>query len=176
MGVFTVPLVRSVGSAGRVLAFEPTSETVSRLEENVRNNGLENVKVVQAALGRTSGDATLSVKDDSAYNSADFGSAGSGIVVPVERLDDVWEREGSPEISVIKVDVEGSELEVLAGASRVLRQSRPAVMVEAAEAPREHAVEELLAKHGYVRSTPAGFQTWNHLFLPSESAALSADP
>ena len=167
VGVFTVPLAKSVGAAGHVLAFEPSSETAGRLAENLRRNGLENVKTVQAALGRTSGQAALSVRDDSAYASVDFGSTATGVVVPVERLDDVWEREGNPEVSVLKVDVEGSELDVLSGASQVLRNSRPAVLVEAVGDAQERAVGELLAEHGYVRSTPSGFQPWNHLFLPA---------
>lgn len=170
IGLFTIPLARSVGATGHVLAFEPTEETVRRLRDNLRRNGVENVTVVEAALGRASGRATLCEVPDGAYNSTASGVGGRRIV-RVHPLDDVWEQQGRPEISAIKVDVEGSELDVLAGATLILGSSRPAVLVEAAQAESERAVADLLAQHDYVRSATAAFQPWNHLFLPAEASS-----
>jgi FkbM family methyltransferase len=170
VGLFTVPLALAVGSQGRVLAFEPAPGTVARLRENLRRNGLENVSVVEAALGAKRGSATLVLEADSAYNSTapTPTAAAGGAEVRVERLDDVWVEAGRPEVSVLKVDVEGAEVEVLAGAAELLRSGRPAVLVEASEPSRAAAISRLCAEQGY-RLTPAsGFQPWNLLFLPME--------
>ena len=172
VGLFTVPLALAVGSEGRVLAFEPAPETVARLRENLRRNDLENVSVVEAALGAERGAATLVLERDSAYNSTALTptAPGVGAEVRVERLDDVWNEAGRPEVSVMKVDVEGAELHVLAGAAELVRSNRPAVLVEVSEPHRAEAVSRLFAEHGY-RLTPAsGLQPWNLLFLPTESA------
>jgi FkbM family methyltransferase len=64
--------------------------------------------------------------EDSAYNSTALTRTAVGAEVRVERLDDVWEEAGRPEVSVLKVDVEGAEVHVLAGAAELVRSSRPA--------------------------------------------------
>ncbi len=177
VGLLTVPLALAVGSEGRVLAVEPAAETVARLRENLRRNGLENVSVVEAALGAERGAATLLLEGDSAYNStvATRTSASVGAEVRVERLDDLWEEAGRPDVSVLKVDVEGAELDVLAGAVELLRSRRPAVLVEAAESSRAEAVTQLFAAHGYRLEPASGLQSWNLLFLPAERAVPQPD-
>jgi protein O-GlcNAc transferase len=82
-------------------------------------------------------------------------------------LDAVWEEESRPEISVVKIDVEGAELDVLEGATAVLRTCRPAVMVELAEPDARRAVEAFMSVNGYRRADGDGFQPWNQLFLPA---------
>ena len=167
VGLFTIPLALAVGAEGRVLAVEPALETVARLRENLRRNNLENVTVVEAALGAERGAATLVLAEDSAYNST-VSMQAIGAEVRVERLDDVWEEAGRPDVSVLKIDVEGAEVDVLTGAAELLRSSRPAVLVEASEPHRADVVSRLFAERGY-RLTPAtGFQSWNLLFLPQE--------
>jgi FkbM family methyltransferase len=173
VGVFTIPLARSVGEQGRVLAFEPTEDTAVRLRANVRRNLLTNVEISQSALGAERRRMTLNVQPDGAFNSLEAGSSGSGPIVEVERLDDVWEGAGRPAVSVVKIDVEGFELEVLEGAQALLRDSQPAILVEAAETQRERAVTEWLIRRGYQRVNADAFQSWNLLFIPAEPPRTS---
>lgn len=175
VGLFTIPLAASVGATGRVLAFEPTAETARRLQENVERNRLDNVTVVEAALGARRGRGTLSIHADGAYNSLTPAGSTQRAEIRVDRLDDVWEEAGRPEVSVLKVDVEGSELDVLAGGTALLRAARPAVLVEAAESSRAIEVRELLRSYDYVRALPSGFQAWNYLFLPATTLSNRQD-
>ena len=172
--LFTIPLALAVGDGGRVLAFEPAPRDRRAAADNVRRDRLENVTVFDAALGAARGSTTLLLADDAAYNST-AGSApvtGASAEVRMEQLDDLWAELGRPEISVLKVDVEGAEVDVLAGAAELLRASRPAVLVEAAEPHRVEAVRQLFAEHGYrltSRSRPAVVEVCS--FLPSERPA-----
>ena len=164
VGVFTVPLARSVGAEGTVLAFEPTEETAEQLRRNVLRNGLSNVKVIKSALGARRGTTMLRVEADGAFNSIAGEGGESGRLVDVERLDDVWEGSGRPPVSAVKIDVEGFELEVLQGAEAMLGESRPAILLEAAETERQVELTEWLVQRGYRRAPTTGFQPWNLLF------------
>jgi FkbM family methyltransferase len=177
VGVFTIPLALAVGEGGRVLAFEPGPDTAERLRSNVARNRLGNVTVVEAALGAARGHTTLAIGDDSAYSSTvGTVSGGRSAEVRVERLDDVWDEAGRPEVSVLKVDVEGAELDVLSGAAELLDSNRPAVLVEAAELERAEAVRRLLLEHDYVPSPAPGLQTWNLLFVAQPGSHPGAAP
>ncbi len=171
VGMFTIPLAHAVGPSGRVLAFEPAPPTAARLRANARLNALENVTVVEVALGRAAGEGTLELASDAAYNT--LGTGASGVPVTIACLDDVWEEHGRPEVSVLKADVEGGELELLEGAASMLRACRPAVLVELAEPGLRRAVEEFMQAEGYRRVPAEGFQPWNQLFLPDSATAPS---
>jgi protein O-GlcNAc transferase len=74
--------------------------------------------------------------------------------------------------TVVKVDVEGMEVDVLRGAEQTLRRHRPALYVEAAEAEALEAVRDVLGPLGY--GVAARFNaTPTYLFLPGVPAAQS---
>lgn len=115
---------------GHVQAFEANPDTFPVLERNIRANGLAG-KVVAAntALGSHAGNARIL-----------FGEAGNAGSTRVEFDDgdggtqvstiDLEAAGAGGEISLIKIDVEGAELEVLAGGVEVIRKHRPILCVE----------------------------------------------
>jgi len=136
VGHFTVAFARAVGETGRVYAFEPNPRMVARLSSHIALNRLQNVTVVSMALGDQSASMELSVPpgDD----------PGSGTLladwrrdhqvethrVPVERLDDYVRHNQIGRVDFIKLDVEGFEPRVLAGAEETIRRFRPRMLVE----------------------------------------------
>jgi hypothetical protein len=82
---------------------------------------------------------------------------------PVTTLDALWDRCGVPPVQVVKIDVEGYELEVLRGGRRLLTDARPDVLVETHQPA---GPVELFAELGY-RQLPhqPGFEPWNHVFV-----------
>lgn len=161
VGLFTVPLAR----VGRVVAVEPVPENADRLERAVCRNDLREVQIVRAAAGRDDGVATLSLAADGAFaTTRELRKArplGARITVPQHRLDSLWRDLGEPDVSVLKIDTEGAELDVLAGAEQLLAARAPALVVEA-DAPRP--VREWLAARGYEERTPPGFSRGNLAF------------
>jgi FkbM family methyltransferase len=174
VGLFTVPLARAVGSRGRVVAIEPGEENVARLETNLRLNRLANVLVERVAATDQDGVVELNVADDPAYHSTvevhDGRGVGRALSVPAARLDTIWTRLGRPPVSAIKVDVEGAELAVLRGAETLLRETRPALLLEANTAEQRRELTEWLAQRAYVRRTEPGFAEWSNAFEPSGGA------
>jgi hypothetical protein len=91
--------------------------------------------LVDKALAANSGSSSFSVSGPSeglfdglrhTYRSAQA----RRVEVEVATLDSEWENLGCPEVSIIKIDVEGGELDVLRGGYRCLERARPAVLLE----------------------------------------------
>jgi FkbM family methyltransferase len=129
IGFVTVFMARLVGSGGRVYAFEPTSDSLAYLNRNVSQNGVQNVIIIPAAAGETADTRTLylsGVSDTNSLYQRHLGRTVGTLQVEQVRLDDVV---SAPDL--VKIDVEGAEIEVLKGMNRILDQGkRPILLVE----------------------------------------------
>jgi FkbM family methyltransferase len=132
VGLMTIFAARKVGSAGRVLSFEANPDTKQILDENIKHNQLENVTVFGFALGSTRGTSTL-------YSNLSFNRGSASLnklddqsqqyTIDIHRLDQVEAARRT--IKMMKIDVEGWELEVLKGSGTMLSSSTaPALIVE----------------------------------------------
>jgi FkbM family methyltransferase len=123
IGFYTKLFSERVGAAGQVFAFEPSPTNRDRLNEAVK--GLHNVVVVPVALSNASGTAVLQQGDDSLGATSRLldSPVRSGVPVQVKRGDELL-AEGIAAPSVIKVDTEGFEVEVLEGLAGVLASPR----------------------------------------------------
>jgi FkbM family methyltransferase len=129
-GTHTIPLAQHVGESGFVVSFEPQRIVYQTLCANVALNSLLNVDSVHAAVGSTVG--TVLIPDIDYNASANYGGISpqqfdSGRPVPQVVLDDYRSFE---RVDLLKIDVEGMELEVLEGAQRFLEKYRPLMYVE----------------------------------------------
>lgn len=149
-GFFSMQAAKAVGSAGRVFSFEPLPENGSSVLEQVELNALSQVRLVNLAVGRAPGTATFSFAAGS-NALAHLGSARTpselSMEVGVTSLDAFTER--SPPPDVLKMDVEGAEVDVLEGAERVLREHHPDWLIELHGEDLGARCVELLSRHGY---------------------------
>jgi FkbM family methyltransferase len=135
IGVYTGWAARLVGRDGRVHAFEPAPVTRHALCRMVDANRLDNVRVVPVAVGASAGCITLYlVQGASGLTSAVPPSIDGGttrVEVPMTTLDAYAEKARTGTVSLVKIDVEGYEIEVLKGATALLgSDSGPAVVFE----------------------------------------------
>jgi FkbM family methyltransferase len=137
-GLYSLIGARSVGRTGTVVAFEPSPRERSRLELHRRINRLPQIVVEPVALGSVPGTVTLFVQDRrlSGFNSLHPSEqlrarASKNVEVPLSTIDAYLEQASLSTIDLVKMDVEGGELEVLRGAKNLLEgSSRPIVVAE----------------------------------------------
>lgn len=150
----TVEQVREAFPRATIHCFEPVQATFERLRRRVAPLG---VHCVQKAVGRTVGEATIHVAKNSLTNSLvnkPFDSSEQR--VEVTTVDAYAAERGIGSIDLLKVDTEGFDLEVLAGAGRFFAERRVKfVLIEAgfhfdgnAHVPYER-LHECLASHGF---------------------------
>jgi FkbM family methyltransferase len=150
IGAYTLVAALAVPEA-RVVAFEPGPANFAALCSNLELNAVsERVTPIPLALGdqprSASLDADASVAGASPRLSAD---PAGGTRVLVDRLDDVAERFDLPSPNHLKLDVDGAELEVLAGAERVLAGTHIRSLMVELDREREGVVIERLRASGF---------------------------
>lgn len=127
-GVFSTAFA-PFAAGGRSLAYEPVVASSTMMREHLRLNGVaDRVEVIEAALGASPGEA-LGRIDPAGFATFGGSGPGQGNAFEMRTHDGVVERTGV-EPDLLKVDVEGFELEVLRGGSRLLRDHRPFLFLE----------------------------------------------
>ena len=151
-----------VGKTGRVVCFEPNPECAASIEEHMKMNGIRNVEVRRCALAATPGTLTLNLTSEhsgTATLAPVKGKIVKSIQVPVRIGDDELERVAP---KVIKIDVEGFELQVLQGLRKTLAKHKPFLITELVDDHLARAgtsadeVHEFLQEFGY---SPYGIDT-----------------
>ena len=166
VGYMSQLFAQLVGPSGRVVSFEPGENNLPYTRANVA--GHDNITLVEKAVGPHSGTATIYLEDVTGQNNSlvkDYEGVGSTslhsvqahvreVSIPMVSLDDFVRTSGLvPDF--IKVDVEGFELGVLAGAGETLKAHHPMLMVEIGRAETA-AVIALFHALGYVAYRPDG--------------------
>jgi len=152
-----------VGARGRVLAIDPQPYNCDRLMTNAALNGFINIIVVVGAVGAADGFVSLSNQPRSDRSRLTLDGAGvndgrQAFVVPTIRLDTLFKAHGLDRVDLLKVDVEGFELEVLRGAGDALADVKNVIveMLPDAQAEKTEAAARLLQASGFRLSDVEG--------------------
>jgi FkbM family methyltransferase len=161
-GLYSLIAVSAHRSA-RAIAYEPVPEIADLLRANVQVNPQGGrIMVHELAVGDATGTADLHLPpaqgDGTIETSA---SLESGFKETIERvvtveastLDDAWSAAGHPTVSLVKIDVEGAEPRVLAGAGALVQACRPVLTVEVLAGAAVEAADRLCRDQRYVDVT-----------------------
>lgn len=130
-GYYTLLFAKAVGPMGKVIVFEPIPKGQERIMENVRLNGFQNVELIDLALGSAPGSFVLEKPfEDSRINLGKTTPTADDILVKVVRLDTLAAERGLPRADLIKIDVEGAEMEILRGMDEYVAKHHPAFVIE----------------------------------------------
>ena len=149
-GSHAVRLAKIVGANGRVVAIEPQPPVFQELAATMALNSLTNVDCYPYILTDKNGFATIPAMNYNLENN--FGgmamneSAHAGAVVPSRRFDDIY---ALPRLDIMKIDVEGMELDVLKGAAESVRRFKPMIYLENDRKDRSQPLLEWLFAEDY---------------------------
>ncbi len=153
LGVYSILMGKRLGNNGTVLSIEPESHTVELLKQNVELNKLKNVFVVEKACSSKTGKSTLYLEGTTysggLHSLKKYGHHVSEMEIEVETLDSIFSRSELKKVDLIKIDVEGGELEVLKGAKKVLKNYHPRIICESLDKTSEENIKGFLKKFKY---------------------------
>jgi len=132
IGVWSLKLSELVGEQGRVYAFEPLSNNIKLLKENIKLSDCSNsIEIVPVGLGEQESTCKIYLPTDPGRAAlAPESINDQSEDIEIKRLDNIWESQGFPNVGFCKIDVEGSEPLVLTGGSRFFSEVRPIVCCE----------------------------------------------
>jgi FkbM family methyltransferase len=142
-------LLAAVDSRDReVYAFEPVPEIFSYLQRNAQVNHLHNLTPACSAVTSYDGDIELYIPRSvtipfSASALKGFRKASKTVTVPAVRLDTYVVANNIKRVDLLKIDTEGTEPEVLAGAKQVLARDEPIIICEVLKGRTEAALHSI---------------------------------
>jgi FkbM family methyltransferase len=140
-GHYTLRMSELVGPNGLVIAFEPIAETFRELSYDCGQARYKNIALVNAAVSDRPGRVRMTVPTRDSYRASvtDSGDAVLAITIDAMKL---------PKVDLIKIDVEGHELQALLGARELLERDKPLLVVEENDR-RDTRVGTFLSEFGY---------------------------
>lgn len=146
-----------IAKDGRVMGFEPDPYNFDRCASNIALNNFKNIIVFPIGLGNENRQMEMEIRTPTnrGGNRIYRNSRNESRMVEVERLDDFAPLKECERIDLIKIDVEGYELNVLRGAIHTLKKYKPVLFIELDDnnlkdqGDSAAALIEFLLKNGY---------------------------
>lgn len=147
VGIYSILFRDRVEGENRVIAFEPLEQNITRIKSNAKLNNIKNINIHPVALGNQNGEEKIY------YDPSNVGAASlatqPGVItktINIHRLDSLDLL--SKNVGIMKIDVEGAELDVLKGAESMLIDMKPGLLIETHPEildERNQSIEKLLS-------------------------------
>jgi len=152
-GRYTIMMARRLKNKGLVISMEPEPHTVKLLKQNVKLNKLKNVFVVGKACSSKNRKETLYLEETTysggLHSLKKYPYHVRKRTIQVETLDSIVSRLKVKIVGLIKIDVEGLEVNVLQGAQETLKKYHPKIICESLNKESEEGIIKILKKFKY---------------------------
>ncbi len=149
IGEITLVAAKLVGIKGRVVSFEPVTSNFNKLKENIDLNSFSNVTLMKKGLGAKAQKNTP-IYPSSGNSSSDENHGLASLFnsdeserpidyISIEKMDNIIHELNLSRIDLIKIDIEGGEMDCLIGAQSTLEKYRPMLIIEVQEHTSQQA-------------------------------------
>ena len=128
-GYLTLVWAKSICQNGTVISFEASPIVYKTLSKSVALNNADNIRVENLAVGNDNKAIKLFL-NDSTSNVMETEDSGPSEMVNMVRIDDYVSKKALSRCDLIKIDVDGIELDILKGSIDVLNKYKPIFIVE----------------------------------------------
>jgi FkbM family methyltransferase len=178
-GMHTLVARHFVGANGNVIAVEPQPYNCHKLLVNWRLNGFENLTLFVGAVGDYDGSIALHLQTATDTSRLSLclepvNDQAQQFQVPINRLDTILERARPDKVRLLKIDIEGYELEAIKSAGKFIDLVEHIILEvldsESGISAKSEKLMQLLRDSGYVLRTVEG-KEWekNHAHLPENN-------
>lgn len=130
----------------KIIACEPDEQNYKDLLENMKANGIHDVEAHLCGLYREK----TTLRFTSSGDMESYFDENGDIELPVDSIDNL---SGGQDTSIIKMDIEGSEMDALRGAVNTIKRCRPILMISA-----YHKKEDLYTIYDFIKQTVDGYK------------------
>ena len=172
IGTHTVPLAKHLSNGGKIYAFEQQSQNRKLLEQNIKDNDIENVQISKIAISSKEGKAYMNTfANDKLSNYGDArifrDEFDNSECVQVKTLDEFFYNnfDGENSVRLIKFDVQGQELNVIIGSEKLINEYKPILYLENDNIETSKKLIDKIKSLGYIMfwHLPALFNPNNYL-------------
>jgi FkbM family methyltransferase len=134
IGLQSIRMSQCVGNTGKVYAFEPLNYLQQKFTKNITLNRADNVQLFSFALADKESEAEFSINTNSwnqgTFSLSDNSNGSEKQLVTIKIADNIPEIQQLESLSLIKIDVEGFEFQVLKGLQNTLQKHKPRIIFE----------------------------------------------
>lgn len=150
LGLFSLFASKEIGSFGRVFAFEPNMAASSFLLKNLKNNNIDNVNILNYAVGDQNQEVYFNVDQKDTFGSSFIDNER----LDKDKLQKIWQvsidnfvlENNIQRVDFIKADIEGAERLMLKGAEQTIKRFKPTIAIRIYYLPDDPEVIEAMLK------------------------------
>jgi FkbM family methyltransferase len=129
-GYFSLISAKLMDNTGKVYAIEPDSTNCSWIKKSIKKNNYKNIELFQIALSNKNEEICLYKGFKSGDHSIKKDRGLGFQMVKAQRLDDFVKKHNIKRVDLIKIDVEGAEVEVIQGGEKLLEQKNLNLIID----------------------------------------------
>jgi FkbM family methyltransferase len=146
IGFFSVIAARLVGTSGHIYAFEPVKENAACIRHNIKLNDFSQITLLEKAVSSSAGEGEMLLTLhpgghalSTVYTPPDIQSS---LTVELVSIDDLVAQKILLPPTVVKIDVEGAEIDVLRGMKQTIQQFKPILIYEVDDGNKESLTQK----------------------------------
>jgi len=151
IGKYTIMVANQVKNRGCVVSIEPEKENFNIINKNLKLNHLRNATLLNIALSSKPGIRRLNISmhGPGSHSFEKIKESKGCRPVKTDTLDNIVKSMNLMSVDLIKIDVEGHELDVLKGAKRTAKLFKPKIIVEIGNIKKQRKCEKMIKTFGY---------------------------